>query len=67
MGRPTSMVGSPYYRVYNNVFVHAAEYCFTYHQLSYGYEETDDDNDDELERNPDLHFKDKGSFTSHTT
>jgi len=23
--------------------------------------------DDEIERNPDLYFKDKGSFTSHTT
>jgi len=29
--------------------------------------EMDDDNDDEIDRNPDLHFKDKGSFTPHTT
>ena len=33
----------------------------------YGYVETDDDNDDEIDRNPNLHFKYKGSFTSHTT
>jgi len=36
------------------------EYCFTPHQLTYGYVETDDD---EIDRNADLHFKDKGSFT----
>jgi len=42
------------------------EYCFTAHQLIYGYVETDDDSD-EIGRNPDLHFKDKGSFASHTT
>jgi len=42
------------------------EYCFTSHQLIYGYIGMDDD-DDEIDRNPDLHFKDKGSFTSHTT
>jgi len=40
------------------------EYSFTSHQLIYGYIETDDD---EIDRNPDFHFKDKGSFTSHTT
>ena len=34
-------------------------------QIIYGYAETDDDNDDEIYRNSDLHFKDKGSFTSH--
>jgi len=43
------------------------EYCFTSHQLIYGHEETDDDNDDERDRNLDLHSKNKGSFTSHTT
>jgi len=43
------------------------EYCFASHHLVYGYVETDGDNDDEINRNPDLHFKDKGSFTSHTT
>jgi len=42
------------------------EYCFTSHQLIYGYVETADDNDDEIDRHPGLHFKDKGSFTSHT-
>ena len=31
----------------------------------YGYVYTDDDNDDEIDRNPILHFKDKCSFTSH--
>ena len=36
-------------------------------QLIYGYLETDDDNDVEIGRNIDLHFKDKGLFTSHTT
>ena len=40
------------------------EYRFPSHQLIYGYVETDDD---EIDRNPDLHFKDKGSFTLHTT
>ena len=40
------------------------EYCFTSHQLIYGYIGTDDDNDDEIDRSPDLHFKDKGYFTS---
>ena len=34
-------------------------------QLIYGY--VDNDNDDRIDRNPDLHFKDKGSLTSHTT
>jgi len=45
------------------------EYCFTSYQLIfiYGYIGTDDDNDDEIDRNLDLHFKDKGSFTSDTT
>jgi len=43
------------------------EYCFTSHQLMYYYIGTDDDNDDEIDSNPDLHFKDKGSFTFHTT
>jgi len=43
------------------------EYCFTSYQLIYGYVEKDDENDGEIDRNPDLHFKDKGSFTSHTT
>jgi hypothetical protein len=37
------------------------------HQLNYGYVGMDDDNDHEIDRNPDLQFKDKGSFTSHTT
>ena len=32
----------------------------------YGYVETDDDNRDDIDRNRDLHFKDKGYFTSHT-
>ena len=41
------------------------KYCFTSHQYIYGYVETDDD--DELDRNPDLHFKDKGSFTFNNT
>ena len=36
-------------------------------QLIYRYVETDDDNDDELDRKPDLNFKDKDYFTSHTT
>ena len=42
---------------------------FTSHQLIYGYVETDgdNDNDDKIDRNPDFHFKDKSSFTSHTT
>ena len=31
------------------------------------YVETDDDNNDETDRNPFFHFKDKGSFTSHAT
>jgi len=43
------------------------KYCFMSHQLIYGYIRTDDDNDDEIDRNLDLHFKDKGSFTSDTT
>ena len=46
------------------------EYCFTSHQLIYGYIETDADNDDEIGRNPDFHFKDfkdKGSYKSCTT
>jgi len=43
------------------------EYCFTSHHLIYRYVETDDDNDDAIDRHPDLHFKDKGSFTYHTT
>ena len=38
------------------------EYYFTSHQLIYGYAETDDDNDEEIDRNLDLHFKDKGAF-----
>jgi len=36
-------------------------------QLIDGYVEMADDNDDEINRKSDLHFKDKGSFTSHTT
>ena len=38
-------------------------------QLIYGYVETgdDDDNDNEIDRNPILFFKDKGSFTYHIT
>ena len=36
-------------------------------QLIYGYVETDDDNDDETDRHPVLHVKDKGYFTPHTT
>jgi len=48
-------------------FFISIEYCFTSHQLIYGYIGTDDDNDDEIDRNLDLHFKDKGSFTSDTT
>ena len=46
------------------------EYCFTSHQLIYGYLQTDDDNNYEIDTNPDLNFKDKGffyTFTSHTT
>ena len=43
------------------------EYYFMSHQLIYGYVERDDDNGDEIDRNLDLHFKDKGSFISHTT
>ena len=31
------------------------------------YVPSDDDNDDKIDRNPHLHFKDKGSFTSRTT
>jgi len=40
------------------------EYWFTNtpHQLIYGYVETDDDNDDEIDRNPDRHFKDKNNY-----
>jgi len=30
-------------------------------------EQTDDDNDDEIDSNPVLHFKDNGSFTSYHT
>jgi len=41
------------------------EYCFMSHQFI--YVEMDDDNDDETDRNPGLHFKDKGSFTPHIT
>ena len=33
----------------------------------YGYAEMDDDNDDDIDRNPDLRFKDKWSFSSHIT
>ena len=33
----------------------------------YGYAETDDDNDDGIDRNPEFHFMGKGYFTSHTT
>ena len=36
-------------------------------QLVYGYVETDDDNDDEIDRNRVPRFKDKGTFTCHTT
>ena len=36
-------------------------------QLNYFYVETDDENDDEIDRNPVFHFKAKGSFTSYTT
>ena len=32
------------------------EYSFTSHQLIYGYIETEDNNDDEVDRNPDLHY-----------
>ena len=35
-------------------------------QFMYGYVETDD-NDDAIDKNSDFHFKDKGSFTTHTT
>jgi len=42
------------------------EYCYTSHQLIYGYVDTLDYND-EIDTNHDLHFKDKESFTSHTT
>ena len=35
--------------------------------LIYDDVETDDDNDDEIDRSPDFHLKDKGSFTSHNT
>ena len=35
-------------------------------QLVYGYVETNDD-DDEIDKNPVLHFKDNGTFKSHTT
>ena len=44
--------------------VEYVEYCFT-EQLFYGYRETDGDNDNEIDRNSDLHLKDKGSFTFH--
>jgi len=43
------------------------EHCFTSHQLIYGHVDTDDDNDDDIYVNRDLHFKDRGSFTSPTT
>ena len=33
----------------------------------YDYVETDDDNDDGIDGYPDLNFKARGSFTSHTT
>ena len=35
------------------------KYCFTSHQLIYDYVERDYDNDDEIDRNSVLHFKDK--------
>ena len=31
------------------------------YQLIYGYVESDDENDDEIDKNSNLHFKDKGS------
>ena len=43
------------------------EYCFTSHQLIYGYREMDDDHDGEVDRNNDLYFKNRGSYTFHTT
>ena len=38
-----------------------AEYYFTSHQLIYAYIEMEDDNDDEIDRDPDLYLNDKGS------
>ena len=35
-------------------------------QLICGYVETNDDIGNEIDRNPNLHFKDKGYFISHT-
>ena len=55
------------YTLYYKVsYLLSVEYCFTSHQLIYDYVEMDDDND-EIDRNPDLNFKVKGSLTSHTT
>ena len=51
----------------NKLYAILIEYRFTSHQFIYGYVETDEYNDDEKNRNPDIHFKDRGSFTSHTT
>ena len=36
-------------------------------QLMYGYVETDDDHNDEVDGNPVLYFKDKGACTAHIT
>ena len=36
-------------------------------QFVCSYIEKDNDNDDEIDRNPILHFNDMGSLTSHTT
>jgi hypothetical protein len=42
------------------------EHCFTFPSDIYGCVETDDYND-EVDKTPDLHFKDRGSFTLHIT
>ena len=41
------------------------EYCFASHQLIYGYLETDDDNDDEIDRNSNFHFKTRDLLVLH--
>ena len=43
--------------IYGYVAEVEVEYCFTSHQLIYGYVETEDDNDDAIDRNHDVHFQ----------
>ena len=40
---------------------------YVFVQRIYDYVESDDDNDEEIDRNDVLYFKNKGSFTSHNT